>query len=137
MHDDFPPELIQRLRDHRQEHVLLGREVFSSSQRKSLIEQLSRIDLREIDALYAKRDEPQDVPARERIAPAPVVAHAALTGADRRAGEEMLLGGQVAVLLVAGGQGSRLGFDKPKGMFPIGPVSNKSLFQIHAEKVFA
>src|SRR5262249_34738139 len=44
---------------------------------------------------------------------------------------------EVGVLLVAGGQGSRLGFEQPKGMFPIGPVSNKSLFQVHAEKVLA
>jgi UDP-N-acetylglucosamine/UDP-N-acetylgalactosamine diphosphorylase len=43
----------------------------------------------------------------------------------------------VACVLVAGGQGSRLGFDHPKGMFAIGPVSGKSLFQIHAEKVLA
>ena len=40
-------------------------------------------------------------------------------------------------MLVAGGQGSRLGFDKPKGMFPAGAVSNASLYQIHAEKVLA
>jgi len=55
----------------------------------------------------------------------------------RRRGEEALRRGQVAVLLVAGGQGSRLGFEHPKGMFPIGPVTDKSLFQIHAEKVLA
>ena len=45
--------------------------------------------------------------------------------------------GAIAVLVVAGGQGSRLGFEHPKGMFPVGPVSGKSLFQLHAEKVLA
>ena len=45
--------------------------------------------------------------------------------------------GEVGAILVAGGQGTRLGFPHPKGMFPIGPVSNKSLFAIHAEKVLA
>src|SRR5262249_6174489 len=55
----------------------------------------------------------------------------------RSAGEEALRRGEVAVLVVAGGQGSRLGFEKPKGMFPIGPVTDKSLFQIHSEKVLA
>ncbi len=40
-------------------------------------------------------------------------------------------------MLVAGGQGTRLGFDHPKGMFPIGPVSGRSLFQIHIEKILA
>jgi UDP-N-acetylglucosamine/UDP-N-acetylgalactosamine diphosphorylase len=38
---------------------------------------------------------------------------------------------------VAGGQGSRLGFDHPKGLYPIGPVSGVSLLQIHLEKAIA
>jgi UDP-N-acetylglucosamine/UDP-N-acetylgalactosamine diphosphorylase len=49
----------------------------------------------------------------------------------------MLKAGKIAAVLVAGGQASRLGFDKPKGIYPIGPVSNKSLFQLHAEKLSA
>ena len=45
--------------------------------------------------------------------------------------------GEVGAMLVAGGQGTRLGFDHPKGMFPIGPVSGRTLFQIHVEKILA
>ena len=41
------------------------------------------------------------------------------------------------MILVAGGQGTRLGFDHPKGMFPIGPVSGRTLFQVHLEKILA
>ena len=52
-------------------------------------------------------------------------------------GAAALAAGEVAVVLVAGGSGTRLGFDGPKGTFPIGPVSAASLFQIHAEKIVA
>jgi UDP-N-acetylglucosamine/UDP-N-acetylgalactosamine diphosphorylase len=55
----------------------------------------------------------------------------------RKRGAETLQAGHVAAMLVAGGQGTRLGFEHPKGMFPIGPVSGKTLFQIHFEKVLA
>ena len=46
------------------------------------------------------------------------------------AGEALLRAGKTAMILVAGGQGTRLGFDKPKGMFEIGPLSNRTLFEI-------
>lgn len=52
-------------------------------------------------------------------------------------GRQALAAGQVGVILVAGGQGTRLGFDHPKGMFRIGPVSGRTLFQIHVEKLLA
>jgi UDP-N-acetylglucosamine/UDP-N-acetylgalactosamine diphosphorylase len=134
---DLPPDLLHRLKLHQQEHVLFGWEKLPASERSALVGQLTALDLQEIKSLYDKRDAPQALPAKERIAPAPMVPHDALTDADRQAGEQSLARGEVAVLLVAGGQGSRLGFDKPKGMFPIGPISNKSLFQFHADKVFA
>lgn len=50
-------------------------------------------------------------------------------------GEKVLRAGRVAVLVVAGGQGTRLGFDGPKGVFPITPIKKKSLFQVFAEKI--
>ena len=52
-------------------------------------------------------------------------------------GADALAAGEVGVILVAGGSGTRLGYEGPKGTFPIGPVSAASLFQIHAEKIAA
>ncbi len=51
--------------------------------------------------------------------------------------EQALREGQLGVILVAGGQGTRLGFPHPKGMFPIGPLSQRTLFQMHVEQLRA
>src|SRR5204863_276206 len=61
------------------------------------------------------------------------------TGWDRaaakNAGEELIRAGKVAAFTVAGGQGSRLGFEGPKGCYPAGAVTGKTLFQIFAENL--
>ncbi|MDR2732935.1 MAG: UTP--glucose-1-phosphate uridylyltransferase, partial [Fibromonadaceae bacterium] len=51
-----------------------------------------------------------------------------------KSGKEILVKGQVAAFLLAGGQGSRLGFDGPKGAFRLEEIG-KSIFQIHAENL--
>ena len=56
--------------------------------------------------------------------------------AEKR-GRELLRQGKVAVFLVAGGQGTRLGYDGPKGEFPVTPVKHKPLFQVFAEQLLA
>lgn len=56
--------------------------------------------------------------------------------ANRR-GVELLRSGRVAAFVVAGGQGSRLGYDGPKGIYPATPITKKSLFQVFAEKIRA
>ena len=53
------------------------------------------------------------------------------------AGEKMLRAGRVAAFTVAGGQGTRLGYDGPKGTFPVTPVKHKTLFQVFAERIAA
>jgi UDP-N-acetylglucosamine/UDP-N-acetylgalactosamine diphosphorylase len=52
-------------------------------------------------------------------------------------GETALRAGRVAAFTVAGGQGTRLGYDGPKGTFPVTPVRQKPLFQVFAEKIRA
>ncbi len=132
-----PPDVRQKLREHGQDHVLAGWDRLDDNRRAALLGQLQAIDLDQLRRLFAQRDQTYALPAPERIAPAPVAKLDPADQPTRRRGEEALRQGQVAVLMVAGGQGSRLGFEHPKGMFAIGPVSNKTLFQIHAEKVLA
>jgi UDP-N-acetylglucosamine/UDP-N-acetylgalactosamine diphosphorylase len=50
-------------------------------------------------------------------------------------GKELLAEGRVCCLTVAGGQGTRLGFDGPKGSYPIGPVSGRPLFAYFAQNI--
>lgn len=62
---------------------------------------------------------------------------AALRARARERGAALLAEGAVAVLVVAGGQGTRLGFEGPKGAFPLGPVSDRTLFALQAQKLRA
>ncbi|MDV7398718.1 hypothetical protein RZS08_45350, partial [Arthrospira platensis SPKY1] len=55
--------------------------------------------------------------------------------AATRIGEKALRAGKVAAFTVAGGQGTRLGFDGPKGTFPSSPIQQKSLFALFADKI--
>ncbi len=133
-----PDDLLQCLRSAGQEHVLRWWDRLSEQERRELEGQIRALDLNGLAHLYAQRDHVYSPPSMEAIRPVPVVpVDSPDDSRYRRLGEEALRGGEVAVLVVAGGQGTRLGFDHPKGLFPIGPVSNKSLFQIHAEKVLA
>ncbi len=50
-------------------------------------------------------------------------------------GIELLNEGRVAVVIAAGGQGTRLGSEAPKGLWPCGPTSGKPLLQWISEKV--
>jgi UDP-N-acetylglucosamine/UDP-N-acetylgalactosamine diphosphorylase len=135
----------ERLARHGQEHLLRWWPELTPAQRASLAAEIDALDLDALDAIIARLvhgDEPA-APPSDRVRPIEV-SRLPRTDADRVArrraaehGAASLAAGEAAVVIVAGGLGTRLGFDGPKGTFPIGPVSAASLFQIHAEKVVA
>jgi UDP-N-acetylglucosamine/UDP-N-acetylgalactosamine diphosphorylase len=128
-------ELRAMLARHGQEHLLRFWDELGDPERARLTADVAEIDLDLVDGLVASLLERGDSPAALGDVQAPEVVRPA--AADVLAGRGMLAAGEVAVVIVAGGQGTRLGFDGPKGCYPIGPVSDRSLFQIHAEKVVA
>jgi UDP-N-acetylglucosamine/UDP-N-acetylgalactosamine diphosphorylase len=50
-------------------------------------------------------------------------------------GESLIRAGKTAAFTVAGGQGTRLGYDGPKGTLPVSPIKKKTLFQLFAEQI--
>ena len=130
-----PAELVTRLRTHGQEHALLGWDSLDTSARAALARQLEALDLAELATLRERALAPPEAPP-EQFEPVPITP-AGFTAEEKACGADALGRGEVAALLVAGGQGSRLGALQPKGMFPAGAISGTSLFQIHAEKVLA
>jgi len=114
------------------------------AQRDALCAQAAMIDLAEIAELNETLVKTGGVDLDlSGLKPAPYIPHpdhggdAAKWAAARAAGEEALRAGRVAAFVVAGGQGTRLGYDGPKGTFPVSPVRRASLFQIFAEKLRA
>src|SRR4051812_27850447 len=109
---DLPPELLTRLKAHGQDHLLHGLDGLSAGERTAFARQLAALDFDQLRALFARKDEPAaSLPPRDRIAPLPVEERSPESVAD---GEAALRRGEVAVLVVAGGQGTRLGYDQPK-----------------------
>jgi UDP-N-acetylglucosamine/UDP-N-acetylgalactosamine diphosphorylase len=136
-------ELHKLLSPHAQEHLLAFWDELAEVQRQSLAEEIRRLDFALVERLFNEQTAVVNWAVKaERATPPPAARLASPDNPFSRddavaRGRQALSAGQVAAVIVAGGQGTRLGFDNPKGMFPIGPVSASSLFRILFEKVLA
>jgi UDP-N-acetylglucosamine/UDP-N-acetylgalactosamine diphosphorylase len=133
---DVPHDIPELLRNFQQEHLLYGLSRLTPEARESFFDELRTIDFASLRAEHAHVGAKGKIPPLEHI---DIIPKAGVENAAelRRLGETTLSRSEVAAVLVAGGRGSRLGFDKPKGMYPIGPVSGSSLFRILCEKILA
>lgn len=133
-------ELQAHFAEFGQSHVFRFWDELDDPGRTRLRLQASGIDLAALARIQAKVGAATDVLQRELE---PIEAErlpdyggdAARAAQASARGDEILASGRVAALVVAGGQGTRLGFDGPKGAYPIGPVSDRSLFEIQAQKI--
>ncbi|QDV21940.1 UTP--glucose-1-phosphate uridylyltransferase [Aureliella helgolandensis] len=133
----------ETLQQHRQAHLVNFLEQLAGPSRAALENQLEQIDFGQLARLTAGADTHTDWSALAARAEPPTAVRLGTPhpefspSAAQEAGEAALRDGKVGMILVAGGQGTRLGFDQPKGMFPIGPVSGRTLFQMHCDRLLA
>ncbi|KAJ7161268.1 nucleotide-diphospho-sugar transferase [Mycena crocata] len=127
-----------------QAHLLKFWDTLSASEQKSLADQLEALDIERVNRIYKKavaaEAEAAAPGAHDPIEPLPKDASDSVKSDGkekewRAIGLEAIANGAVGVLLMAGGQGTRLGSSAPKGCYDIGLPSHKSLFQYQAERI--
>ncbi len=123
-----PDELQDRLVEHGQEHVLKFWDDLNPTEQIAFAKQIDEIDFELLQQIQQEK-----VASRsENILPSQTVQ---LHQEQSEVGVQRIKNGELAVLTVAGGQGTRLGWSGPKGTFPATPVTGKSLFQLVAEQI--
>lgn len=120
---------IQILKDHHQEQVLRYFDELSPSQKEHLLSQVAAIDFSMIDQALSGEDACADAV----ISPIDTMTKKEWTLHEtsfREEGCALLRQHKAAVIVLAGGQGSRLGFDGPKGTLDVGITRPLYLFEI-------
>ncbi|KDR85712.1 hypothetical protein GALMADRAFT_84797 [Galerina marginata CBS 339.88] len=128
-----------------QDHLFKFWSKLSPAQQEELMAQLESLNIERVNRIYSKavsseKEAINPTSTVESIEPLPKGASESVTNAAkasewRQIGLEAIARGEVGVLLMAGGQGTRLGSSAPKGCYDIGLPSHKSLFQYQAERI--
>ncbi len=142
MMDELKNELYKMLEQVGQSHLLKYWDSLNDAQKEHLASQIKAIDwprvlewLHTAEGGISKESLARLVPAPYKPAVPTSQEDKALYVQAREKGEAMLAAGQVAAFTVAGGQGTRLGYDGPKGTYPVTQLKHKSLFQVFAEGI--
>lgn len=136
-----PQELLERLKDYGQEGAFALWDELAPEERDFLVRDIQSLDLARIDRIVrcSLRSQGAPVPVVEPVPESSVATVDDRTAEDKerwwRRGLKAIAEGKLAVVLLAGGQGTRLGSSDPKGCFSIGLPSGKSLFQLQAERI--
>lgn len=126
-----------KLKKYGQEHLLKFYDNLDENKKEKLLEQIENIDFELINSLYdstkgnAKKD-------NAKIEPIDFIDKYKLNDKYKyyeEIGKKAIKAGELAVVTMAGGQGTRLGHSGPKGTFDIGLDSHKSLFELLCDSI--
>lgn len=134
-----------RLDSVNQSHLLQFWKDLTNEEQNNFLKQLDDLDYEELNRIFQTAmsslvEDVQKLDTRMKCIPSSQFESEENSSAEqlekyRHIGLEAIANGQVGVLLLAGGQGTRLGVSYPKGMYSIGLPSQKTLFQIQAERI--
>jgi UDP-N-acetylglucosamine/UDP-N-acetylgalactosamine diphosphorylase len=137
--------LQKRYEDAGQGHIFSFWPKLTPAQQEELRNQLESLNIERVNRVYTKAvtteaEALKPTTGVDDIKPLPKSASESVTNEARakewaRIGLDAIARGEVGVLLMAGGQGTRLGSSAPKGCYDIGLPSHKSLFQYQAERI--
>ncbi|MGE5607662.1 MAG: UTP--glucose-1-phosphate uridylyltransferase [Bacillota bacterium] len=127
-----------------QSHVLRFWDQLDAAGRQKLAHQIESLDpqlIKQLVETYVKNKPvltlPKDIQPVQPYPRTPDAKHQKLYQDAENRGQQLLREGKVGAFVVAGGQGTRLGYNGPKGEFPVTPIKNKPLFQVFAEQLLA
>lgn len=127
--------LTDKLKSIHQEHLLDYWSQLATHQRVDLLQQIASLDVE----LFYEQQQLLKIsrPSLSSFSPVSTFCIAGENQEWKDLGMQLLKGKKIACVVLAGGQGSRLNYQGPKGCFPISKIKKKSLFQLLAEKVLA
>lgn len=130
-------EVERKLKKYGQEHLLNGYSKLDETKQKRLLEQINNIDFNLINSLYENTKKKMHTDGSV-IEPIQYYDKYKLNEQYKELeaiGEKAIKEGQLAVVTMAGGQGTRLGCNGPKGTYDIGLESHKSLFELLSDSI--
>ena len=126
------------LKNYNQEHLLVCYEKLSAEQKKRLLDEILNIDFELVLGLYSNVKKEIDLTGK-KIEPIEYIDKSKLSKKETEKylveGEKIIKQGKYAVVTMAGGQGTRLGYTAPKGTFTIGGGIEKSLFEALSDTI--
>ena len=121
-------DIKKLLKKHGQEHLIAVLDKLDESERQSLIAQISSIDWDTVELWK----HPEDLSGKGKVQPISGLSLADINAQReqyRELGVKAIRGGKVGAVLLAGGQGTRLGSDAPKGAYDVGLTRPLYIFQ--------